>query len=1551
MNAHGPSGLRRPGTRLSVAILVFALAALGMITVSPAAKADTAPPSGTPATVSADALPTWQINGVVWSQVTVGNIVYATGSFTTARPPGVALNGPGQINVGNLIAYNITTGNLITSFNHVLNAQGLTITASPDGSRVYVGGDFTTVDGIARSHIAAFDTATGALDTSFAPSINGEVRAIVATNTTVYAGGAFMSAAGVARTRLAAFTASNGTMLPWAPTADNGYVWAMVITPDQSKVVIGGQFSTLSGQSVYGMGAVDATTGAVQPWAANATIQDYNNGAIDTLTTDGNQIYGGGFAYGAGATFEGTFALNPNTGAINWLNDCQGDTYGTLPVGQVLYTVSHAHNCQMIGAFPQSNPWAINQRHALAFTTYPTGTNSGPDEYGWNYAGIPDSSLLQWFPQLYTGTYTGQDQAAWSVTGNSQYIALGGEFPGVNYKSQQGLTRFAISSLAPNKMGPVAATGSTNPVAIPLAGNSIRVSWQLPWDPDNNTLYYKVYRSGTTAPVYTTTQNSNYWTNPTVGFIDTTAPAGGSYTYTVVASDPFGNTLTLPATNSVTPGTASSSKYAGDVSQDGASDFWRMGESAGPTVYDNVGFNDATAQSGVTFGTPGPLSGDPTTAATFNGTSTGAVATNSTVTPTNSLTIEAWFNTTTTSGGKIVGYGSSQTGLSGNYDRQIYMDNAGHLIFGVYNGGTQTIQSANTYNDGNWHYVVATLSATNGMTLYVDGRKVGTNSGATTFQPYTGYWRIGGDQLAGWPNQPSSNYFAGSIGDVAIYPTALSIQQVQTHYTDGGGVLNLQPVPTDAYGKLVYNANPDLYWRLDESSGPTAFDTSPNMDNGVYSSTGVTYAATASQIPGTSNTAVTFDGQSGSIGSTTMAQAPTVYTESLWFKTTTTSGGVLMSYGDQQSGLSSNYDREIWMTPSGQLNFGVWTGSINSATSPLSYNDGKWHQVVATQGPDGMTLYVDGAVVATNAQTQAQSYSGYWRVGGNTAWSGSNYFAGTIDEVAAYSHELSATDVANQFAAGGGSVPAQAPTASFTASTSGLGVSVNGSGSTDPNAGGSIASYDWNWGDGTADGSGSSATHTYAAAGTYTVTLTVTDAAGLTNSTTQSVTVTAPAQAPTASFTASTSGLGVSVNGSGSTDPNAGGSIASYDWNWGDGTADGSGSSATHTYAAAGTYTVTLTVTDAAGLTNSTTQSVTVTAPAQAPTASFTASTSGLGVSVNGSGSTDPNAGGSIASYDWNWGDGTADGSGSSATHTYAAAGTYTVTLTVTDAAGLTNSTTQSVTVAPAPTVIASDAFNRTVASGWGVADSGGTWAVSGTGFSITPGAAVMPLATAGASPSAFLKSVSTINTDEHVTVALNKALTGNGAYIYVIGRWVKNVGDYRAKVQVRANGTVALGISRFDGSTEVAAVPLTVISGLTVQPGQALNIRFDATGTSPTTLQAKVWAAGTTEPSAWQVSATDTTAAMQVPGAVGLGAYLSGSSTSAPVTATFSGFTVYDASTVPLAAQANVRVGGKMIPAKVTRPAPTKSKLQKLTTVTKANARSLGAVSRWWHP
>ena len=193
---------RRGTAAASVVLLVAGV--LGLL--APAtARADSAPPATatTPPTVAADALPTVQINGVAWQQIVVGSTVYVAGSFTSARPAG-AVAGTNETPRGNLLAYDIATGNLLTSWAPTLNAQALTIAASPDGSRIYVGGDFTQANGQARQRVAAFDATTGALVAAWHPTVHSQVRAIAATADTVYLGGSITAVGGVSRSRLAA---------------------------------------------------------------------------------------------------------------------------------------------------------------------------------------------------------------------------------------------------------------------------------------------------------------------------------------------------------------------------------------------------------------------------------------------------------------------------------------------------------------------------------------------------------------------------------------------------------------------------------------------------------------------------------------------------------------------------------------------------------------------------------------------------------------------------------------------------------------------------------------------------------------------------------------------------------------------------------------------------------------------------------------------------------------------------------------------------------------------------------------------------------------------------------------------------------------------------------------------------------------------------------------------------------------------------------------------------------------------------------------------------
>ncbi len=780
-----------------VAVAGLGAALLTGVAAPEAARADTAPAAGTPSTVSADALPTVQINGVVWSQVTVGNTVYVTGSFSSARPAGSPA-GSNEVARANLLAYNITTGQLITSFNHTLNAQGRFITASPDGSRIYVVGSFTTVDGATHNRIAAFNTATGALVTGFTASVNSVAYTATATNSAVYVGGAFTSAGGVTRTRLAAFAASNGAVLTWAPTADNS-VMAMVLSPDNSRVIVAGKFTTVNGAAYTGITAVTSTTGALSAWPADFPIQDSGSSAtISRLVSDGTQIYGTAWYVTRGGNFEGRFAINPNTGAINWLNSCHGDTYDAFPIGQVLYSAGHGHDCSDLDDFNQDqiNVFDATHWYTQAESTTPSGILRSPVFPGGpgipgpryaNWAGLPHSSELNWYPAYTQGTYTGQSQAAWSVTGNSTYLSVGGEFPRVNGTAQQGLVRFALRSTAPNTSGPV-ADATLTPTAVSQSSGALRVAWRTTWDRDNETLTYRVFRDGGGTAIRTMTLNSRYWNRPMAGFVDAGLAVGSSHTYRVTATDPIGNVRNSGTSAAATVGSGAFGSYASLVRGDGASNFWPLSQAGGTTGRDLAGYNDLILGSTVTSGVAGPPGPGTGTATTFDGTTTAFAGTSGNAERLSAFSVEAWVRTTATTGGLIAGYDVYQQTLSANQDRLLYLDASGLPYFGAFGGSNVAVHGSTPINDGAWHHVVGTLSSTAGSALYVDGAPVAGDSTMRSTSQVAGYWRIGGDQMNNWANAPApsrtnanSGYLAATIADVAVYPTALTAARVAAH--------------------------------------------------------------------------------------------------------------------------------------------------------------------------------------------------------------------------------------------------------------------------------------------------------------------------------------------------------------------------------------------------------------------------------------------------------------------------------------------------------------------------------------------------------------------------------------------------------------------------------------------------------------------------------------------------------------------------------------------------------------------------------------------------
>jgi PKD repeat protein len=1460
------------GTRLTALVgsLLLVIGVLGLLV--PAARADSAPldptDPATPTTVTADALPTVQINGVAWSQVVVGNTVYVAGKFSTARPAGAAA-GTRETVRNNLLAYDIRTGELVTSFTPDLNAQALAIAASPDGKRIYVAGDFNRANGQVRSRIAAYDTATGALVAAFKPSVAGQIRALAATNSTVYLGGNVSAVGSVSRTRLAAVSAATGALLPWAPvpgaaaTAGSNEVLSLVVTGGGTQVVVAGRFATLNRVAATGVGALEATgVGATKPFAVNKLITNQGpNSAIWSLSTDGTTVYGSAYDFGGPGNLEGTFAADANGGALRSVAYCRGDNYSNFASNGALYIASHMHDCGYVGGYPEQSPRV--HMHATAFSLAATGKVVGSFR-NTNFVGKPAPSLLPWFPTMAQGSYTGQLQAGWSVTGNSQYVVYGGEFPRVNGVGQQGLVRYAMPALAPNKVGPGTAPA---PTATAIAPGAVRIGWKASSDQDNERLTYRVYRDGDAAmPVAEFTRPSTWWQTPGLAFTDRAVPAG-THTYRVTVSDPAGNLRASPWVSATATAGGSARPYAATVHADGAIDHWSLGETSGTTAYDQAGTSDATIGTGVTRGAAGAISGDNDRAMTFNG-SIGLVATKTVVPGPQVFSVEAWFQTTSKAGGKIVGFGNAKTGISTTYDRHVFMTTTGRVSFGVNDGARRTITSPGAYNDGRWHHVVATMGLS-GLTLFVDGTQVGRLAGVTEAQAYAGYWRIGVDGT--WSG---ATHFAGGIDEVAIYPTALTAAQVTAHHAQGSTGAVANAAPTAAFTTSVT----DLTAAFDGSSS-TDRDGSVaghawNFGDATTGS-GVTASHTY-RAAGTYSVVLTVTDDDGKTAlrteSVTVTAPPPNSAPDARF--TTSVGGRAVTVD-----ASGSSDRD------GTVATYTWAfGDGRSATGPTATHvyaaSGTYTVTLTLTDDDGATatatlpVTVAGApvIAADGFDRSVTGGLGAAEVGG--AWT---VAAGATRQSVAESAATFALTPATNTGSYLGSVAPDSADVRTTMSLSGV-----------PTGGGAMVYV---------TGRRVAANLEYRARVRVLADGSVGVAAVKLTGTTTETLIGSEVLLPGLTYTPGLAlNVRLAVSGSGTTD------LAATVW------AEGTTEPATPT----------LTRTDATaelqapgGLGMAGYLAGSATAPVDlrftgltvtpvgggnsAPTAAFTSAGNGLTASFNASTSKDTD--GTLAGYAWDFGDGTT-GQGATVSHTYAAAGTYTVRLTVTDDEGATAFVERPVTAtAPAAAVVlAADEFDRSVTGGLGTAGVGGAWTASAgaTRQSVAASAARFAM-TAGTNTGSFLGSVARTDADVRTTLSLSGVPTGGGANVYVIGRRVAANQEYRGRVRILADGSVRVAVVRMSGSTtDVLVGSEVLVAGLTYKPGMELNVRVRVSGTGTTQLAATVWAVGSAEPATPTVSRTDSTAELQAAGSVGLTAYLSGSAT-APVELRFAGFSATD--------------------------------------------------------
>jgi len=280
-------------------VAVITIAALFVVTEEPAAAEL---PQGAPVLSGG-------VDGQVFATLVVGSTVYVGGRFTHAET-----RDGSSVGRTNLAAFDLGSGALLTTWQ--ADTNGIVRSLASSGNYLYVGGRFSRIGGVGQGRLARVSLASGAVDSGFRPNPAGQVRAVQADGGAVYAGGTSIDS-GARNPYLAKFATPGGARVGGFTATVNGAVNALALSPDGTRLAVGGGFTTLSGSSRRGMGLVDPDSGhAVGPSFATTV----NPMLTLDWRDDGTALFGGsGDANNLAARW------NPNTGARSWHHRVGGD--------------------------------------------------------------------------------------------------------------------------------------------------------------------------------------------------------------------------------------------------------------------------------------------------------------------------------------------------------------------------------------------------------------------------------------------------------------------------------------------------------------------------------------------------------------------------------------------------------------------------------------------------------------------------------------------------------------------------------------------------------------------------------------------------------------------------------------------------------------------------------------------------------------------------------------------------------------------------------------------------------------------------------------------------------------------------------------------------------------------------------------------------------------------------------------------------------------------------------------------------------------------------
>lgn len=1166
-------------------------------------------------------------DGEIWDIEVVGQRVYVAGTFSAIRQP----NNGAIISQPYLAAYNWNTGQVDTGFRPTFtNGAVDAVEASPDGTKLYISGNFGTVNGLTHKAIARIDPATGAPVESFVANANGKVNELAVTNTTVYAGGRFTAINSVPRGALAALDGVTGAVRSdFVNNLSGGIgtngdlaVQRLLLTHDEGRLVVIHTGRQVNGQNRYGVAIVNTRTNKLTAWR--------------TRLWEDNLQYVGGIqrAYGgAMAPDDSYFVVSSGSGGdrppindtvikFNLDNDSDAHPVWISRNFDSVYSVAATEVGIYIGGHFQWADSATGRNPYPGLDDVGYGTGQGLSAYALGDAVVKrfhlaaldpvDGHALEWFPS--SNSYEGDKYLEPTPRG----LFDGGDG---NTKGGYNVGRVAFYDFnnVPNQ------NGTQTEITTPIEG---RIE---PLD-----VPYEITGTATAATgiqrveVEIQDRNSSRYLNDDLTTWGTTA--NNTFNATLDPGSGSSRTWRIPVTMTTNRELVVRARA---VSVSGTADNTKASKR-----YETFGLDDQPPNTNVT----GPSS--PVASRTFT----------------------------------IVGTATDDFGVNGisftmrdSQNRYLQEDGTVSATYHTFQADPDVVGATST----TWSYEITVPYDD----TWLAQARARDNAGQSDLDTGDRTWIVTEN---GKPPTVSINQPVVMIPPTAALPLTVAPGSPMTF----SGTANDDEALNEVWITLRNNTTgerlaADGSWGADVIAGsyrisPVSFDqpgynwtwTTPfNLSPGTY-----TFTVAASDNIGLTTTSV----NQGRL--TINAQYPGDAPPNGLLDVTGTVSGLQVLHLDLTGTATDDQgvarvkvallerDSSRYLQPDGSMAAGFATVDATLASPGATSTTWSLSKDLPTQGSWAVTAYaVDSAGQQDTSTTGATAlypiYPGDTPpvlnedlldpIEGTDFPDGKIFVSGRAEDDQAMERvDVGIVNAAGQYLSSTGTFPNTTPSWRTAFLNS-------------PGTPGSNFSY----------------TTPVVPIGAYTVQVRAVDQHGFISQVYERhVTVNHPPNnPPVASFTTSCTDNVCTFDARSSTDENA--ATLTYSWNFGNGT--GTGPVPKRTYTSANTYTVTLTAKDEWGDVGTASQTVTITEPpgnvAPVPVLNPPACV-GLTCNVSAVGSSDPNPGDTLT-YRWDWGDGTAVATTSAASHTFPAAGTWTLTLTVTDGWGKASSTTRDVTV------------------------------------------------------------------------------------------------------------------------------------------------------------------------------------------------------------------------------------------------------------------------------